>query len=46
MYFVYDHGEELIPVRPRRQASRGQRLLGTAAFCLFYGYVYYLIMTR
>jgi hypothetical protein len=46
--FVYDYGQEifLVRVEPRRHWSRGERLLGTAACCLFYAYVYYLIFTK
>jgi hypothetical protein len=42
-FFVYDYGEEIIPLGRRRQESRGARLLAVAALCLGYGYVYSLI---
>jgi hypothetical protein len=46
--FRYDYGEEFfrVPVREPRELTGAARLLLSGAFCLFYGYVYWLVLAR
>jgi hypothetical protein len=43
--FVYDYGEEILrlPAAERREPAGTARRLLSSVFCLFYGYVYWLI---